>query len=249
MNALTRFALLSCIALPLIAQEPGKQPAPGKEPAAKPADAAAKAEPPKTLTLGTRVNGEVTLNDLDGKPVKANEHMGKITVVNFFSIDCPIQGKWNARLANIQKEFEGQGVVFLHVDSNTTEIDAVEKGGKKLTKEENLQRVRDYLKTNQLPFRVLVDNGNKVADMFDAKTTPHIYVFAKDGKLVYKGLVDDNTDESKVQKHHLKDVLGKLSKGEKVEPSSNKEEGCTIKRAMVAKAPSAAPAPASGEKK
>lgn len=242
MNALTRFALLSCMALPLVAQEPGKQPA------TKPADATAKTEPPKTLTLGTRVSGEVTLNDLDGKPVKAHDFMGKLTVVNFFSIDCPIQGKWNARIAGIQKDFAAQGVEFLHIDSNTTEIDATEKGGKKLTKEENLQRIRDFLKTNKLEFRVLVDNGNKVADMFDAKTTPHIYVFSKEGKLVYKGLVDDDAKDEKGDKrvNHLRDVLGKLTKGEKVEPTSNKEEGCTIKRAAAAKA--AAPAPTPGEK-
>lgn len=51
----------------------------------------------------------------------AHEFMGKVTVVNFYSIQCPIQRAWDGRLA-IQKEFESQGVVFLHIDSNVTEI-------------------------------------------------------------------------------------------------------------------------------
>lgn len=248
MNALSRLVLVSLCSLPLLAQEPARQ-EPGKTPASKPADASAAA--PKTLALGMRVNRDVTLTDLDGKQVKAGDLRNKITVVNFFSIDCPIQGKWNSRLASIQKEFEAQDVIFLHIDSNKSEIDATEKP-KTLTKDENLQRIRDFLKTNNLPFRVLVDNGNKVADMFDAKTTPHVFVFGKDGKLVYKGLVDDNTDESKVTNHHLKDVLGALVKGDAVEPATTKEQGCTIKRVAVAapaKEPAAAPAEPKGEPK
>ncbi|MEQ1632592.1 MAG: hypothetical protein ABL997_09485, partial [Planctomycetota bacterium] len=82
------------------------------------------------------------------------------------------------------------------------------------------------------PFRVLVDHGNKVADLFAATSTPHVYVFGTDGKLVYKGLVDDDQRDAKkdTRKDHLRDVLGKLMKGETVEPASTNEVGCSIKR-------------------
>jgi thiol-disulfide isomerase/thioredoxin len=228
-QSLACLVLSTVLALPLSAQE-GKE-APKQDPA--------KQEAPAKLQLGARVNGAVTLTDLDGKVVKAQEQMGKLTVINFWSTQCPVQKAFDGRLAEIQKEFEGQGVTFLHIDSNQGEIEVSADNDKPA------EKIRAHLKENKLPFRVLLDNGNKVADMFDAKTTPHIYVFGKDGRLCYRGLVDDDTKNNNAEKrkNHLRDVLGKLVKGEKFEPFATTETGCSIKRVPPAKA-----AEASGDK-
>ena len=228
MNALSQIALLSCLSFPLLAQEPGKEPKP------LPASDVKKPDQPKVLQLGARVDGEITLLDIDGKPQKAHDLMGKVTVVNFYSIQCPVQAAWDKRLAEIQKDFESKGVTFLHIDSNVSEIGAEPQKAEGDTKP--YEKVRARLKDKELPFRVLVDHGNKIADLFDAKTTPHIYVFGNDGKLVYKGLVDDDQKDRNAEsrKNYLRDVLGKLTKGEKVEPFATKEEGCTITRMKAA---------------
>ena len=224
MNALSTLVLSSCLCLPLFAQEPPKPAEKAEQQQEKKQDA------PKTLQLGARVDGKTTLTDIDGKPVTAHEFMGKITVVNFFSIQCPIQAAWDGRLAEIQKEFESQGVIFLHIDSNVTEIG--EEPPKADGDKKPYDNVRQHLKEKGLPFRVLADHGNKIADFFEAKTTPHVYVFGQDGKLVYKGLVDDDQKNRNAEKrnNYLRSVLGKLTKNEKVEPFTTKEEGCTIKR-------------------
>lgn len=222
MKTLSQFALFAALTFPVCAQEP---PAPPVEPPAP-----APAEAPKVLELGQRVNGLTTLSDLDGVPQKAMDLMGKLVVVNFYSIQCPIQRDWDRRLAEIQQDFAAKGVVFLHIDSNVTEIGEVPpvvEGDEK-----PYAKVRAHLEAQKLPFRVLVDHGNKVADLFDAKTTPHIYVFGKDGRLVYKGLVDDDQKDrnEETRTNHLRDVLGKLLVDQKVEPFATKEQGCTIKR-------------------
>jgi len=226
MNALSTLFLSSCLCLPLFAQEPAKEPPkPATEQKQEP-----KTEAPKTLQLGARVDGKTTLTDIDGKAVMAHEFMGKVTVVNFYSIQCPIQRAWDSRLAEIQKEFEAQGVVFLHVNSNVTEIG--EEAPKQDGEQKPYAKIREHLKAEGLPFRVLADHGNKIADFFEAKTTPHVYVFGQDGKLIYKGLVDDDQKNRNAEKrnNYLRDVLGKLLKNEKVEPFATKEEGCSIKR-------------------
>lgn len=227
MNTLIRTLLIPCLSLPLFAQSPAKE-APTQEPGPK--TEAPKQEAPKTLQLGQRAHGDVTLTDLDGKAVKAHDFMGKVTVVSFYSRKCPIQKAWDARLAQIQKDFEGQGAVFLHINSNGNEIDANEDDQKPV------ETLKAHLKDKGLPFRVLLDHGNKVADLFDAKTTPHVYVFGADGKLVYKGLVDDDQKDRNADKrtNYLRDVVGKLLKNEKVEPFATKEEGCSIKRVGAA---------------
>lgn len=226
MNALSRLLLASCLCLPVLAQEPAKEP-PAPAPDSKQQEP--KTDAPKKLQLGTRVDGKSMLSDIDGKPVRAQEFMGKITVVNFYSIQCPIQRAWDGRLAEIQKEFEGQGVVFLHIDSNVTEIG---ENPPAADEQKPYAKIREHLAAQNLPFRVLADHGNKMADFFEAKTTPHVYVFGQDGKLVYKGLVDDDQKNRNADKrnNYLRDTLGKLIKNEKVEPFATKEEGCSIKR-------------------
>ncbi|MFO1077191.1 MAG: redoxin domain-containing protein [Planctomycetota bacterium] len=227
MRAIHALFLSTFLGLPALAQEPAKETPP---PAEKPRQQDGKPDAPKTLQLGARVDGKTTLADIDGNTVTAHEFMGKVTVISFYSIQCPIQAAWDSRLAQIQKDFAADGVVFLHIDSNVSEIGEAPPQAEGDAKP--YANIRDHLKAKGLPFRVLVDHGNKVADLFDARTTPHVYVFGKDGKLVYKGLVDDDQKDRHAadRNNYLRDVLGKLLKDEKVEPFATKEQGCSIKR-------------------
>jgi thiol-disulfide isomerase/thioredoxin len=213
--------VLSTLAAAVLAQDP--------VPASKPAKDKA-AEQPKTLELGKRVPGTMTLMDIDGNEHKAQSFMGKVTVVNFFSITCPIQQNWDPTLTAIQKKYADKGVVFLNVDSNVTEIG--EQPQKAEGDAKPYDKVRKYLKENELPYTVLVDHGNVFADFMQAKTTPHVFVFGTDGRLVYRGLIDDDQKQAKGDKakHYLKDLLDKMLAGEKVAPSENEPVGCSIKR-------------------
>lgn len=211
----------------VIAQDPVP---PAKAPA--PQDATAKGA--KTLQLGQRLLGTTTLKDLDGKDYVARKHQGKITVVNFYSIECPIQKGWDARLAAIQKEYGGKGVVFLSIAANAGEID---DGTPKSADAKPYDKIRKHLEAQKLPYTVLVDAGNVVADLFGAETTPDIFVFSEEGKLVYRGLIDDDKkgDKGDKAKQHLKPVLDKLIAKEKFDPYQTKPEGCNIKRVAKAK--------------
>jgi len=231
-------ALLAPLSFFALAAAGFAQDAPQQDPAQSPkaeAKPAAEKPAPKKLELGQRIDGALTLLDIDGKEQKAMDLMGKVTVVNFYSIQCPVQAQWDERLAQIQKDFAEQGVVFLHIDSNVTEIGEKAPEQPKADDPEAkkpYENVRAHLAEKGLPFRVLVDHGNKVADLFAATSTPHVYVFGVDGKLVYKGLVDDDQRDTKhdTRTNYLRDVLGKLTKGETVEPSSTRAVGCSIKR-------------------
>lgn len=232
MNVLTsllpRLLPLSLSIAVLAAQEPAKEP-PKPEPT--PAPAPADKEPaPKVLQLGERVNGELTLKDIDGKEQRAHDLLGKVVVVNFYSIQCPVQAGWDERLASIQTDYQEKGVVFLHIDSNVTEIgkEAPAADGEK----KSYENIREHLAEKKLPFRVFVDHGNKVADLFGATSTPHVYVFDTKGKLVYRGLVDDDQRGNNLEgrTNYLRDTIEKLLAGEAVTSFSTKEIGCSIKR-------------------
>jgi peroxiredoxin len=232
----------------LMAQDPPKpvtegKPIPEAKPAeAKPADAKpadqkladtkqADAKPAvKPLALGDVLPANFQLKDLQGNVHSAADCKGKITLINFYSIQCPVQAAWDDRLVALQKDFAEKGVVFWHIDSNVTEIGKTAPAD--AAKDPAYAAIVAHLADRKLPFTVLADHGNVVADQFDARTTPHVYVFAADGKLVYRGLVDDDQRGVKTERtSYARDVLQKLLAGETVTPSATKETGCSIKRA------------------
>jgi thioredoxin-related protein len=80
----------------------------------------------------------------------------------------------------------------------------------------------------------LVDEKSALANTFGAKTTPHIFLFDKEWKLVYEGAIDDNSKDAKaVKASYLKDALNNLRSGKKIIPNNTKAIGCSIKRVKV----------------
>jgi hypothetical protein len=77
----------------------------------------------------------------------------------------------------------------------------------------------------------LLDAGHAVADAFGARTTPHVFLFDKDMKLVYKGAIDDNVGSaSKVQVPYVRNAITKLAAGRPIDPATTRNIGCSIKR-------------------
>ena len=70
-----------------------------------------------------------------------------------------------------------------------------------------------------------------VADAFGARTTPHVFLFDKDMKLVYKGAIDDNvSDPAAVKEKWLENALNALASGAAIDPATTRNVGCSIKR-------------------
>lgn len=79
--------------------------------------------------------------------------------------------------------------------------------------------------------KYLMDVNHVVADAFNAKTTPHVYLFNSENKLVYTGAIDDNVDsKADVKENWLADAMTSLSKGEEIATPTTKNKGCSIKR-------------------
>src|SRR5690606_4021716 len=87
-------------------------------------------------------------------------------------------------------------------------------------------KIRSFLAKNELPYEVLVDQDGSIARLFQAKTTPHVYVFDKTGTLVYRGAIDDDANGKKAEderQNHLRDVLDALLADDKVEPYETRQ--------------------------
>jgi thioredoxin-related protein len=81
--------------------------------------------------------------------------------------------------------------------------------------------------------KVLLDHDGKVGKMYGAKTTPHMFVIDKAGKLVYQGAIDSkssaNTADIEGAENYVKVALDNSMSGKPVENSSTKPYGCSVK--------------------
>jgi len=182
------------------------------------------------LEIGTKAPAtQLELTDISGEQKTLESlKMENGLLVIFSCNDCPfVVGRgedtegWETRYAGLMDYTKENNVGMVLVNSNEAKrpgIDSIEEMKKRAEEQ-----------AYSCPY--VLDKDSKLADAFGAKTTPHVYLFDADLSLVYKGAIDDNVDAKKdVKKTYLKDALGALLGGKKIDPNTTKNIGCSIKR-------------------
>jgi thiol-disulfide isomerase/thioredoxin len=216
------------VAAAALAQAQDKPPAapPAKAPPAQGKSAAPKVEEAKkAYAVGDVVDPALAFVDLEGKPHTLKDYLGKTVVLDFWSIECPVSKGYEGRFKEIYADYSKKGVVFLMIDANSGEV-----GG---AGADPFAGIKKYVKDASIPYPVLADRKNVVADRFAAQTTPHVFILDDKGKLRYAGGVDDDPDfkkESKAVKSYLREALDALLAGKEPPQTTSKPHGCSIKR-------------------
>ena len=91
-----------------------------------------------------------------------------------------------------------------------------------------------YLKTMKAaPTAALLDPDGTIGHMYQAKTTPHIFVIDPAGKLIYQGAIDDKptTDQAdiKTARNYLNEALNAAMAGKPVPVTTTRPYGCSVK--------------------
>ena len=160
---------------------------------------------------------EFTLTSPQGKAhALGKERQGqKATVVMFVATQCPVSNDYNERMAQLTKDYAGKKVRFIGINSN---------------KQESIEEVAKHAKDNQLPFPVLIDVGNVVADTYNARVTPQVYLIDDKGVLRYMGRIDDSQNTAGIKKQDLREALDAVLAGRAVPTAETRAFGCSIKR-------------------
>ena len=156
--------------------------------------------------------GSVRLPDLHNKVHEVDFASHKFTVFVWVSSVCPTSKSYIIRLNELQAEF-GQEVAFWGVNSSAME---------------GVAEIAEVYETGKWPlnFTVLKDDKNVLADRFGAKVCPDVFVFNKEGKLEYRGGVDDARDPAKVSQRYLHAVLRSLLSGNRPSWRYQPPNGC-----------------------
>ncbi len=164
---------------------------------------------------------EWTLKDIEEK-AQSLEKLAKdkkAVVLIFLATECPPMDDYVDRIVKLFKDYKEKNVQFVGIHSN---------------KHEKIEDIKKYREKHKLKFPILKDPENVIADYFQARRTPEVFVIDSDLKLRYKGAIDDNRKTPK--KHYLTNILKLLLDG-KVIPDKQKKTraiGCTIKRVRKA---------------
>ncbi len=171
---------------------------------------------------------EAKLKNIDGEKYNLMDLKKENGLVVVFSCNtCPFVvgggsfGGWEKVYNEYAQMAADKGLGFVLVNSNEAKRDEGDN------MEDMIERAKD--KGYTMPY--LIDNKSKMADAFGAKTTPHVFMFSKDMKLVFKGSIDNTWDSKrKSEEQYLKDAMEQLVSGRKITTPSSAPRGCSIKR-------------------
>ncbi len=157
---------------------------------------------------------DFALPDLNGKIHRLSNYRGVIVLINFWSAECP----WSAYCdAEIQSQgiAWGEQVTHLRVASNRNESEAL---------------LMEVANSRGLDL-ILKDSNAVVADLYQAQTTPHLFVVDRNGILRYAGGFSDQTYRQRVaRRFYLKEAMEAVLSGHTPSLAQVPPYGCAIVR-------------------
>ena len=174
------------------------------------------------LDIGSEMPlAEVKMADVGGKNVSLKDAMGENGLLVVFSCNtCPWVNAWEDRYISVSKLSQKKGVGMIAINSN----EGSRENG------DGMNDMQARAKKAKYDFYYTVDEGSKLASAFGASLTPHIYLFNNKSTLVYRGAIDDNARRpKKVENPWLMDAINAMVAGDKINTTSTKALGCSIK--------------------
>jgi peroxiredoxin len=162
----------------------------------------------------------------DGKAIDTGAWKdAKAIVVVFLGTECPINNDYLPELARLHKEYATRGIRFVGVNANQQDTPA---------------RVAAHARKHTIPFPMVKDPGNKVADLFGARRTPEAFVLNGAGRALYQGRIDDQFGvgyrrPGKPARRDLARALDEVLAGKPVSVPRTEPAGCFIARVKSTK--------------
>src|SRR5262249_22379999 len=137
----------------------------------------ARAEASKSPSPIGKTIGDFALKDTEGKTWSLKDLKAKkAVVVVFVGTQCPVNNAFLPTLAELHKTYADKGVQFRASNAN---------------RQDNPRQVARHAKKHKLPFPVLKDPAQAVADLFGARRTPEAFLLDAERKVRYQGRIDD----------------------------------------------------------
>ena len=169
---------------------------------------------------------EFTAVDTNGVEHSLSDFRGKNVVLEWSNHECPFVVKHYepGNMQKLQAAATEKDAVWLTIVSS-----AEGKQGNLSAEEAN--KVMEAVGAKSTA-RIL-DPSGEIGKLYDAKTTPHMFVIDKEGTLAYAGAIDSDSSfkQSSIEgaTNYVMAALESLDKGEEIKVTSTKPYGCSVK--------------------
>ena len=144
----------------------------------------------------------------------------KAFAVIFIDTECPVAALYVPTLVELQRTYAQKGVQFLAIDSSG---------------QDSFVTVSAFAQERNVPFPVLKDFDQQVADDFGARRTPEAFVLDANRVIRYHGRIDDQygvgVSRDKPASRDLAQALDDLLAGKPIATPRTEPAGCPIERA------------------
>ncbi|PTN09225.1 thioredoxin family protein [Mangrovibacterium marinum] len=142
-------------------------------------------------------------------------------VVIFSCNTCPFVVAWEDRYNEIFDLAKQNKIGVVLVNSNYMKREG----------DDSLEAMKKHAQEKGYKLPYLIDRESLLANAWGGQTTPHVFFFDTNFKLVYKGAIDDNyKSASDVKESYLKDAIQSVAAGDAIAVPETKPLGCSIKR-------------------
>ncbi len=169
---------------------------------------------------------DFTATDTDGRAVRLADYRGRIVILEWTNPGCPfVRAHYDSgTMPAVQAEAKAAGAVWLSVNSG-----APGKQGHMTGPQARAQMAHD----RAVPTAYLLDPAGTLGRLYGAKTTPHMYVIAADGRLAYEGAIDDrptaDADDAKAATRWALNAVKAVKAGRTPDPAVTRAYGCQVK--------------------
>lgn len=167
-----------------------------------------------------------TLHDAKGAAHSLEEFKGKFVVLEWVNFDCPFVRKHygSGAMQELQHTMTARGIVWLSICSSAPGKQGYFEG----------DELRERITVEHAsPTAYLLDPEGTVGKMYNAKTTPHMFVIDPKGTLIYAGGIDDlaTTDKADIARatNYVKAAVQEAMEGKPVAVKTTRSYGCSVK--------------------
>lgn len=143
--------------------------------------------PSNMIPLGTPIPHFQLVDSVSGGMVASKDCFGANgLLVMFICNHCPFVKHMNSELANLGKDLPKIGIGVVAISANDIES----------YPEDAPDKMKEVAQKEGYSFPYLFDEEQNVAKIFEAACTPDFFLFNGEGKLAYRGQLDDSRPEN-----------------------------------------------------
>lgn len=168
-----------------------------------------------------------SLLDQQGKEVSLDGFKGKKVVLEWYNQGCPFVRKHydSGNMQETQEFAKSKDIVWLTIVSSAP--------GKQGYIENSKAALAQMGNEKSKAQHLLLDSEGKVGRLYDAKTTPEMFLIDETGKIAYMGAIDSiaSADQGDIKKavNYVHSAIDNLSKGQAISPAKSRSYGCSVK--------------------